>query len=39
MKLSKDWPDFQAKLDQIHPRYGDTMMLPFDDTNNSGTGF
>ena len=32
MKLSKDWPDFHDKLDRIHPRIGDTMMLPFDDS-------
>jgi hypothetical protein len=31
MKLSKTWDDFQLKLDLIHPRFGDTMMLPFDD--------
>ena len=30
MKLSASWPDFKAKLDQIHPRIGDTMPLPFD---------
>lgn len=31
MKLSEDWPRFMRKLDQIHPRVGDTMMLPIDD--------
>lgn len=31
MKLSADWRDFTIKLDQIHPRMGDTMALPFDD--------
>ena len=31
MKLSKTWDDFELKLDLIHPRFGDTMMLPFDD--------
>jgi hypothetical protein len=32
MKLSSDWPDFMAKLDYLHPRYGDTMHLfPPDD--------
>jgi hypothetical protein len=35
MKLSHDWPDFVWKLDQIHPRVGDTPMLPFD---TDGTG-
>jgi len=30
MKLSDGWPDFMNKLDRIHPRYGDTMVLPFD---------
>ena len=31
MKLSRDWQDFQIKLDQIHPRIGDTIPLPLDD--------
>jgi hypothetical protein len=31
MKLSQDWKDFQIKLDQIHPRVGDTIPLPLDD--------
>jgi hypothetical protein len=30
MKLSKNWRDFTTKLDQLHPRYGDTYVLPFD---------
>jgi hypothetical protein len=30
MKLSLNWRDFQDKLDRIHPRYGETMMLPLD---------
>jgi hypothetical protein len=30
MKLSKDWPDFMSKLDQIHPRLGDTIQLPLE---------
>lgn len=38
MKLSRDWKDFRDKLDRLHPRYGETMMLPFDDINDSGTG-
>jgi hypothetical protein len=28
MKLSPDWPEFMEKLDQIHPRIGDTIPLP-----------
>ncbi len=36
MKLSADWQDFMAKLDRIHPRYGETMPLPLDD---DGRGF
>lgn len=28
MKLSTDWTDFKLKLDQIHPRVGDTYALP-----------
>jgi hypothetical protein len=31
MKLSKNWDDFRLKLDQIHPRIGDTIPLPLDD--------
>jgi P63C domain len=38
MKLSNDWQDFRDKLDKIHPRFGDTMMLPFDEPDDSGTG-
>ena len=40
MKLSADWNDFRNKLDQIHPRFGTTMSLPFDDISgeDSGTG-
>jgi hypothetical protein len=30
MKLSSNWRDFNVKLDQIHPRIGDTIPLPFD---------
>lgn len=29
MKLSDDWNDFTFKLDRLHPRYGETKMLPF----------
>lgn len=35
MKLSNDWKDFLLKLDMIHPRVGDTMMLPFDPGDDS----
>jgi hypothetical protein len=39
MKLSRNWEDFRNKLDQLHPRYGDTMLLPFEeDEEDSGTG-
>jgi hypothetical protein len=29
MRLSRDWKDFQVKLDEIYPRFGDTLLLPF----------
>lgn len=40
MKLSADWDDFKGKLDRIHPKFGETMPLPFDedDANDTGTG-
>ncbi len=41
MKLSTNWKDFMDKLDRIHPKYGETMMLPFDeyrDEQDSGKG-
>jgi hypothetical protein len=40
MKLSRNWADFRSKLDQLHPRYGDTMLLPFeeDEASDPGTG-
>ena len=31
MKLSSSWHDFVGKLDRLHPRYEETMQLPFDD--------
>jgi hypothetical protein len=31
MKLSDDWTDFTVKLERLHPRYGETLPLPFDD--------
>jgi hypothetical protein len=36
-KLSSDWADFRNKLDKIHPCFGDTIMLPFED-GDTGTG-
>jgi P63C domain-containing protein len=30
MKLSKDWREFTANMDLLHPRYGDTIPLPFE---------
>lgn len=38
MKLSGDWSDFITKLDQIHPRYGETIVLPFDNEPDTGLG-
>jgi hypothetical protein len=41
MKLSRDWGDFSRKLDQIHPRVGDTIPLPIEDvyaTSDNGKG-
>lgn len=31
MKLSRDWPDFMIKLNQICPRYGETYEMPLGD--------
>ncbi|MCV7091373.1 P63C domain-containing protein [Mycobacterium interjectum] len=36
MKLSKDWPDFMDKLNMLHPRYGETLPLPFSDDDGTG---
>lgn len=36
MKLSRDYEDFMGKLDQIHPRYGDTMPLALMAPDESG---
>ncbi len=30
MKLSHSWDDFMIKLDRLHPRYGETLQLPFE---------
>ena len=41
MKLSRDYPDFMHKLDSLHPRYGDTLQLPFEyqPEKDDGKGF
>jgi hypothetical protein len=36
--FSSGWQDFRDKLDKIHPRFGDTTMLPFDEPDDSGAG-
>lgn len=38
MKLSKDYPDFIAKLDVVAQRYGQNMLLAFPDPQDSGKG-
>ena len=40
MRLSDSWQDFMKKLDRLHPRYGETMQLPFDydSSNDDGKG-
>jgi hypothetical protein len=38
MKLSSQWHDFMEKLDQLHPRFGETMQLPFDDQQEEDDG-
>lgn len=38
MKLSSGWNDFKVKLDRLHPRYGDNLVLPFDDDQDDGRG-
>jgi hypothetical protein len=30
MKPSDDYSDFKGKLDRLHPKYGETIKLPFD---------
>jgi hypothetical protein len=34
MKLSRDYADFEGKMDQIHPRYGETGRLALDQAEN-----
>jgi hypothetical protein len=31
MRLSKTWVDFMWNLDRLYPKYGDTLMLPFEE--------
>lgn len=31
MKLSSDPADYRRKLDRVHPKFGDTLQIPFDD--------
>lgn len=40
MKLSRDYDDFKSKLDVIHPRYDETMVMDFmfDDREDDGQG-
>lgn len=40
MKLSFDYPDFIQKMDRLHPRYGETILLPLDymPENDDGKG-
>lgn len=38
MKISKDYPDFISKLDVVAQRYGQNMLLPFTEVEDSGRG-
>jgi hypothetical protein len=38
MKLSNDYSDFKAKLDRLHPKYGETIKLPFDYDDKAADG-
>jgi len=38
MKLSTDYHDFINKLDMIHPRYGQRMLVAYEPSDDSGTG-
>lgn len=38
MKLSDEWHDFSEKLDRFHPRFGDTLQLPFELESDDGRG-
>lgn len=37
MRLSDDYPQFKHTLDRLHPRFGETMQIPFDE-HDSGRG-
>lgn len=36
MRLSNDWEGFVSTLDRLHPRFGDTIPLPFEDDRGIG---
>lgn len=38
MKLSDDYNEFRLKLDRIHPPFGKTLALPFDQPEDDGKG-
>ena len=40
MKLNKTWQSFMDTLDQLHPKYGDTILLPmnYDQEHDDGNG-
>lgn len=38
MKLSNDYADFKSKLDRLHPKYGETLLMEFDESDDAGTG-
>lgn len=38
MKLSTTWQDFISKIDRLHPRYGETISLPFEMQQDDGKG-
>lgn len=38
MRLSNSWNDFMEKLDRLHPRYGDQMALPYEQSKDDGHG-
>jgi len=38
MKLSDSYDDFAVKLDRIHPRYDETLQLPFFDADSGDCG-
>jgi len=38
MKLSKTYDDFKEKLNRLHPRFDETLSLPFDEVEDDGAG-